>query len=487
MLATSFRRALSRAILIAALGGAPAAFAADKPATPAGAASLQDFFSRLLPKPAAGAPPLATVKADGPAYVVAFDLGSVNSLMAGMGWAVRYDPTQIVYKLFEQDDGKWRLVMDSFPKLVAHAEDVTTTLAVNNFAQTLVIDPAIAWWTGGSASADGGSVVSHGAGVDQSVSFGALKVDYATSASANGAVSSTAKKAISDVGLKIKGQTKDERPVDMDGHFDSLAFNVGFDGLKTRKLFDAWSLVSANPDNLAPHADALKGLLHEIAAPGVKLAEGAEGTKALFSSPYGAISLGAFKVATGLSNAGPDSALDVAISASELSLPVGLTPPGAGALTPSKIELAATLKGVDFAAAASAAIDHVSFEGAHPKLSDDDMAQVAAALLSAGPLRVEIAPSHIVAPALDANLQGVVRYAAGHVTGSMTIRMRNFDATMAALKGLGPDIQAKALPALAMAKGLAKSDSDGSLSWVVEVDEHRSISVNGIPLGKAPG
>ncbi len=52
--------------------------------------------------------------------------------------------------------------------------------------------------------------------------------------------------------------------------------------------------------------------------------------------------------------------------------------------------------------------------------------------------------------------------------------------------GQCPDIAGKAMPGLALAKGLAKSESDGSLSWLVELDAERSIKVNGIPFGKAP-
>jgi hypothetical protein len=109
-----------------------------------------------------------------------------------------------------------------------------------------------------------------------------------------------------------------------------------------------------------------------------------------------------------------------------------------------------------------------------------------AALLGPGPMRLEVAPSHIVAPAIDADFQGAVRYTVGKASGQMTLRVRRFDKTMAAIKAMGPEIQVKAMPALAMAKGLAKTDGDGSLSWVVELSEDRSIKVNGIPLGKAP-
>lgn len=481
------RRAAPRALLLAALAAGPA-LADDRPATPEGAASLQSFFAAIMPKPASGAPPFVTVKPEGSAYVVSLDLGAVSGALKGLGGDMTYEPAQIVYKLTEQADGKWRLVMDSFPKLVARSKDVTSTFEIKNFNQTLLVDPSIAWWTGGSASGDGGASSTRGPGLEQSIDFGPLKARYATTVSGDGAVSSTAKDSFSDVGFRVSGGSKDgQDPVSLDGRFDSVAFNVGFDGLKTRKLFDAWSLISANRDNLEPRAGELKSLLHDIAAPGLKLAEGAEGSKALISSPFGAITLTGFKMATGLSNAGPESAVNLALSAEGLSLPVSLAPPGAATLTPSKIDVTATLKGIDLTAAASTAIDRIQFDHGQPRLTDDDMAKVAEALLSAGPLRIEIAPSHVVAPALDANLQGEIRYVEGHAAGSMTIRMRNFDMTMAAVRGLGPDIERKALPGLAMAKGLAKTENDGSLSWVIDVGRDRALTVNGIPLGKAPG
>ncbi len=146
-----------------------------------------------------------TVKADGPAYVVSFDLRAVNGLLKQAGGPVSYEPALIVYKLFEQDDGKWRVVMDSFPKLVAHAKDTTTTLEVKNLNQTVLIDPTIAWWLNGSATADAVQSTTHAPDIDQTMTFGPLKADYATTVGAQGAVSSTVKEMISDLAFKVAG------------------------------------------------------------------------------------------------------------------------------------------------------------------------------------------------------------------------------------------------------------------------------------------
>jgi len=68
----------------------------------------------------------------------------------------------------------------------------------------------------------------------------------------------------------------------------------------------------------------------------------------------------------------------------------------------------------------------------------------------------------------------------------VTLHMRNFDKTVSAMKALGPEAEKQMLPALTMAKGLAKSDPDGLLTWVGEVGADGIMKVNGLPLGKAP-
>jgi len=193
-----------------------------------------------------------------------------------------------------------------------------------------------------------------------------------------------------------------------------------------------------------------------------------------------------FKYQLGAANAGPQSAINLSVSADGLSLPVGLLPPNASALTPSKIDVAATLKGIDITAAANEWISDLSLQGEGPLLSDDNANKVEAAFLSSGPVQIAFAPSHIIAPAIDADFSGAIRLDHNKPTAAITLHARNFDKTMAAVKDLGPDIAGKAMPGLALAKGLAKAESDGSLSWLIELDAERSIKVNGIPFGKAP-
>ncbi len=482
------RRRLEYLSLAVGLLWAVPALARDKPATPEGADALRALIAKYLPAAQAGATPLVTVKPDGAHYLVSADLSALNALLAETG--MTYDPAVIVYQAVEQDDSNWRVAMNSLPKIGFHSKDATGAIEFTNFRSAALISPAIAWLLSGSANMDKGTFQIQNPKVTQTIDFGPVQETIATNVAGDGSVSTQVKEDIADLGLKAAGTGAgdNETPINLSGRAEKALISLGVDGFKSRKAFDLWGLLAAHPAraDLAAHEVDLKGLLKELAAPGLKLDEGVEAQKAVVTSSLGAIALGDFKYQLGATNAGPQSAINLSVSADGLSLPVGLLPPNAGALTPSKIDISAKLKGIDISAAANEWISDLSLQGDGPLLSDDNAEKVEAAFISAGPVQIEFAPSHVVAPAVDADFAGVIRLDHSKPTAAITIHARSFDRTMAAVKDLGPDVSAKAMPGLALAKGLGKSESDGSLSWLVELDAQRSIKINGIPFGKAP-
>ena len=378
----------------------------------------------------------------------------------------------------------------SLPRIGFHSKDASGSLDLTNFRSAALISPAIAWLLSGSANTDKGTFQVENPKITQTIDFGPVQETIATNVAGDGSVSTQVKEEIAELGLKAAGTGAgdNEAPINLSGRAEKALISLGVDGFKSRKAFDLWGLLAAHPAraDLAAHEAELKGLLKELAAPGLKLDEGVEAQKAVITASLGAIALGDFKYQLGATNAGPQSAIDLSLSADGLSLPVGLLPPNAGALTPSKIDISAKLKGINISAAANEWISDLSLQGDGPLLSDDNAAKVETAFISAGPVQIEFAPSHVIAPAVDADFAGLIRLDHSKPTAAITIHARGFDKTMAAVKDLGPDISAKAMPGLALAKGLGKSESDGSLSWLVELDSERSIKINGIPFGKAP-
>ena len=142
--------------------------------------------------------------------------------------------------------------------------------------------------------------------------------------------------------------------------------------------------------------------------------------------------------------------------------------------------------GFDVAGAAAEMVADIHLAGDGPVISADDEAKIRGKLIGPDGVVIDIPLSHIIAPQLDLAFEGHVVYKLGHPTGTFTIHMRNFDQTQAALKALGPEMQKKFAPMLAMAKGLAKKDSDGALIWVGELGPDGVMKVNGLPLGKSP-
>ncbi|MBV8439046.1 MAG: hypothetical protein JO312_00540, partial [Hyphomicrobiales bacterium] len=109
-----FTRQLLRASALASALALCPAIAADRPATAEGAQKLQDLFAKYLP--GAGAAPALKVTPESDHYRITVDLSAVNALTKGVG--ASYVPAAIVYKATEQDDGKWRVALESLPKIV---------------------------------------------------------------------------------------------------------------------------------------------------------------------------------------------------------------------------------------------------------------------------------------------------------------------------------------------------------------------------------
>ena len=246
-------------------------------------------------------------------------------------------------------------------------------------------------------------------------------------------VSTQVKEEIAEFGVKAVGAGDADASVNFSGRAEKALISLGVSGFKSRKAFDLWGLLAAHPvrADLAAHEAELKGLLKDLAAPGLKLDEGVEARNTVVTAALGAIALADVKYQLGAANAGPQSSINLSLSAEGLSLPVGLLPPNAGALTPSKIDIAATVKGIDISAAANEWISDLSLQGEGPVLSDDNAKKVEAAFLSSGPVEVQFAPSHIVAPAVDADFSGSIRLDHSKPTAARTIHARSFDITMA--------------------------------------------------------
>ena len=88
------------------------ALAADRPADPAGARAIADFIADYAGKATA---PSVKVVSEGSSYLVTLDLGALNATLKPTGFT--YDAAELKFRVFQQDDGQWRIETASTPPI----------------------------------------------------------------------------------------------------------------------------------------------------------------------------------------------------------------------------------------------------------------------------------------------------------------------------------------------------------------------------------
>ncbi len=492
-------RSISRAALAcAAAVVSGSALAGDLPATADGANAIVDFVKTYFGS-ASAQPPALVVKPDADDYLVSLDLAALTAPLAALG--VSYDPATLTLKAFKQDDGAWRIEVADVPPIVSHQTTpkgkLDSAVTMKGVKSTLVLDPALGWVRSLDLAYDAISVIAHGPGVDESFDFDAVKMATTSKASADGAMSVTGRQSFGALKFNVAIDPKQVRP-DVPGAGEPMALggaaqsgtvDTELDGMQPKPILAAWAFVAAHPsrDDLSAKLADFKTLLAALAATHPSFNESGEVKSLTIDAPKGPISVAEAKFGIAFAASGPTSWLREHLTATGLALPDNMVPSMASSLVPTAFDVNLRISGFDANAAAAEAIQDLSAGDDGPTLGDDGRKAVIAKLTGAGPIVIEALPSRVTAPGLDLAFEGRVSIVkGGKPTGTFTVHMHDFDKTVTALKQLGPEAEKNMAPALAMAKGLAKTDPDGELSWVGEIGDDGVMKVNGLPLGKAP-
>ena len=479
-----------------------ASLAKDLPATEAGVAKIKNFITTYGGKNAVSSPGFS-VKADGSDYLVSVDLGAITAALKDAG--ISYDSATIVFKVFEQDDGAWRLEQNGLPPIGAHIKQsekdgggtLDIAAQVDGHKNSIVIDPATSWIRAGQASDDKANVEIKGPGLSETIGMGAIQAAITTKPAADGAVSTTMKETLSSFSLDVKADPKEmkakvsdnAKPVHFTAQATATGFVISLDGFKPRPALDIWAFSAAHPtrQDLAANAPAFKGLLSAaLAAEQASISQNTTMDKLTVQTSVGAFTMDKASFDVGFGLLGPASHFEEHIAASNIVFPPGVVPPAYAALTPTSVDIGFKVSGFDTSAAGAEWISDLRLDGDGPPISKEDGDKVFAKLVGGKPVVVEVPVSHIVAPKLDITIEGKVTYDKGQPTGSLKLRVKDFDKSVEAAKALGPEAEKQIVPMVAMAKGLAKSEADGVLTWVAEVGLDKVVKINGLPLGKLP-
>jgi hypothetical protein len=106
-----------------------------------------------------------------------------------------------------------------------------------------------------------------------------------------------------------------------------------------------------------------------------------------------------------------------------------------------------------------------------------------------GTVALGLGPSEVIAKLFDLKLEGSMK--AGPVappSGQATVKLKGLDEVMAALQSAPPEMGVQQIaPMIIVAKGMAKNEADGTLTWNIESTPTGGVLVNGVDVTKMGG
>jgi hypothetical protein len=261
-------------------------------------------------------------------------------------------------------------------------------------------------------------------------------------------------------------------------------------GLKPRAVTDlvAWFVAHPSPEAIKADQAALKDKLRAA----LPLWQNISGTSTLdnlsINTMIGLFGMERLAMVVEMNGIVAEGALREKFDVTGLKLPEGIVPPWAASLVPSSFTFDFSLADFNLAAPAGLIIDNFDL-ARDPPVPPELEQQLLQSLLPKGAVAVGLGPSEIIARIFDLKVEGAMTAGpASPPAGQATIKLKGFDEIMAAVQGAPPEMGLQqAAPMALMAKGLAKTEPDGYLSWKIESTPEGSVTVNGVDPMKMGG
>ncbi|HXW19241.1 MAG TPA: hypothetical protein VEK35_01920 [Roseiarcus sp.] len=458
------------------------ALAGDVAPTADGAQALQSALAAYL-----GASAL-TVTPEGDHYSVLVDVAKLLAPLADQGVKIDMAPRPI--NVTQQSEGAWRVSADGYPPFTAHFKDGELSAHYDGYKFAGVFDPTISGFREAEISAEKIGFQLHSAEVDETGQAGPFRATLNGAAAGGGGLDVVVHEDVNDLSFSAtskKGDAGGASPPPVNSRATLLVADIKLANLRARQLLDLWAFLVAHQTraDVAAHQDELKAKLMTLLPVADAIDENFSAQKFVIESAKGPLIVDAVKARFAADHFPSKGGSEFHIALGGISPPPGLAPPGIQPLVPTSIDVGFKVNGYDYGAGAAEAIKDLDFAGEGPIIPEGDRPKITA-LMMAGPIGVTILPSHILAQQLDFSFEGDLQIVGGRPVGKVTMKARDFDKTMAAVKSAGPLATPQVIAGLTMARGLAKADSDGSLVWVAEYAPDGVMKLNGLPLGKAP-
>jgi hypothetical protein len=277
-------------------------------------------------------------------------------------------------------------------------------------------------------------------------------------------------------------------PVKVTYDFGALTSEAKIDALRARAIANLWTWLAGHVD--AQKAKADKAELKPLLLAALPLWERFGGSVTMnnlsVDMPQGSAAIKSLTEVVAMSGFTPQGAGRFALKFDGVSAQSPLLPSWSAQLMPASLDVDLTFAVAGLDQIARAALEDMDFD-AKPQMSKESEMKIVALFMGGSP-RITLAPGHFSNPLIDLGYEGEASVTPHPPSGHFTLTADGLDKTLAFLRKNAAVMPAmgQAVPAVLFAKSLAKADSAGKLTWVIDFTGDNSISVNGqkFPLGK---
>ncbi len=476
--------------LICLAATAPHAFADD-----AEAARLTTLFESYLTDTEG----VVSVEANGDDYDVTLDMSALADAAAKdapAGDAPSFKLTPIEFSMTSQGDGKWEITQDQSITMSAEVKGkMVLEEKVESLKATGIFDEKLNYFSKLTGEATGISVsekvTDPTAGTtDFSVSLKTMKIDQSGTPAANGGVDVVGKYTFDGLNENINTLGKPESGIPPMNIVIAAAggnYDVTGKGLKAGSIFDllAFFVAHQSKEEITKNQAELKSSLTS----GMPLWENMSANMKIntitVSSQFGQVGMDSMDIVVDANGIVKDGKFREKVAVTGLTLPPALIPPWAAKLVPKNVGLDFTVSGFDLASPAQLLLTQLDL-AKDPPIPEGFEQVLMPVFMPKGSVDVIFNPTNIDNETYNVKVEGSMTAGPGAMpSGKATISMKGLDEVMKLIQAAPPEAGLQQGAAVVVvAKGMAKTESDGSLSWIVEASPDGKFLVNGIDPAK---
>jgi hypothetical protein len=430
---------------------------------------------------------VVVVKGDGDGYAVKID---TSPLLGKAGADVKLTPVE--FKLANQGDGKWQLVQDQSFEMSVDAKDQGVLVEkIGSIKLNGIFDEKLSSFTKINAQADNIVVSqkmndpSSGLGnIDATIK--SMAFEQTGTAGANGSVDIVAKYTLEGLSETINTAGKPETgvpPMNLVINAANGTYEATGKGLNAKPLFDiiAFFVAHQTKELISKDQTTLKAALKDGLPLFENIAANGRFDNVKVDSQFGQVGMESLDINVDMNGITKDGKLREKIGFNGLTLPPTVVPPWATKLVPKNMSFDFTISGFDLASPAQKILDQLDL-AKEPPLPDGFEQVLMPIFMPKGVVDITLNPSSVDNDTYGIKMEGSLAAGpAAQPSGKAKISAKGIDELMKIIQSAPPEADLDQGNALVIvAKGMAKAEPDGSLTWNIEASPDGKVLVNGI-------